>query len=78
MTKVEIRELYNLMFTEYADIVTIPDLCKMLDISERYAYRLVNNGYITGRKIGHSLKIPKINVINYVLSLDEQVDLNPN
>lgn len=78
MTKADIKELYKMMFTEYPDIVSIPELCSMLDVSERYAYKLVNDGYIQGRKIGHSFKIPKINVINYVLSLDGQVDLNPN
>ena len=53
-------------------------LAEQKKTGKRLGEVLVNNGYITGRKIGHSLKIPKINVINYVLSLDEQVDLNPN
>jgi len=78
MTKAELNELYKLMFTEYPDIVSISTLCQMLDISDRYAYKLVNDGYISARKIGHSYRIPKINVINYVLSVDQQVDLNPN
>lgn len=78
MTKAEINELYKLMFTEYPDIVSISDLRKMLNISDRYAYKLINDGYICARKIGHSFRIPKINVINYVLSIDKQADLNPN
>lgn len=78
MTKADIQELYKMMFTEFPDIVSIPDLCKMLDVSERYAYKLVNDGYIQGRKIGHAFKIPKVNVINYVLSIDQQIDLNSN
>ena len=78
MTKAEISELYKLMFTEYPDIVTIVDLQKMLGISDKCAYKLVNDGYIVGRRIGSSIKIPKINVINYVLSVDTQIDLNSN
>lgn len=78
MTKAEISELYKLMFTEYPDIVTIVDLQKMLGISNKYAYKLVNDGYIVGRRIGSSIKIPKVNVINYVLSVDTQIDLNSN
>ena len=78
MTKAEISELYKVMFAEYPDIVSIPELCKMLDVSTRYAYKLVNDEYILGRKIGHSFKIPKINVIKYVLSLEQQDNLNSN
>ena len=49
----EIREMYKLMFAEYPDIVTVKDLQAMLGIS---CIRLAN-----------AYKIPKINVINYVL-----------
>lgn len=67
MKKTELKELYGLMFTEYPDIVSIAQLQKMLDISRCLAYKLVSDGYIPGVKIGNSYRMPKVNVINYVL-----------
>lgn len=68
MNKSDIKELYATMFTEYPDIVTVDDLQEMLGISRHYAYKLITEGIIRGRKIGCAYKIPKINVINYALT----------
>ena len=67
MTKTEIRELYQVMFTEYPDIVGIRELQAMLGIGKNLAYSLVSDGYIKGITAGNKLRIPKINVINYAL-----------
>ena len=62
MKKGELRELYQMMFPEYPDIVTVKELREMLGISRKLDY-----GYIHAVKIGTTLKIPKISVINYVM-----------
>ena len=49
----EIREMYKLMFAEYPDIVTVKDL--------------LGEGGISCIRLANAYKIPKINVINYVL-----------
>ena len=61
------NELYSIMFSEYPDLVDIAQLQKMLGIGRHMAYSLVNNGSIGGLKIGRSFKIPKVNVINYIM-----------
>ena len=71
MKKGELRELYQMMFPEYPDIVTVKELREMLGISRKLAYKLIDYGYIHAVKIGTTLKIPKISVINYVIR-DEQ------
>ena len=63
----EIREMYKLMFAEYPDIVTVKDLQAMLGISRHAAYDLLGEGEISCIRLGNAYKIPKINVINYVL-----------
>lgn len=63
MKKGELRELYQMMFPEYPDIVTVKELREMLGISRK----LIDYGYIHAVKIGTTLKIPKISVINYVM-----------
>ncbi|HZJ78054.1 MAG TPA: helix-turn-helix domain-containing protein [Clostridia bacterium] len=70
MKKGQLKELYEMMFPDYPDIVTVAQLQKMLGVSRHLAYDLISDGYIRGVKIGNAYKVPKINVINYVLSED--------
>ena len=67
MRKTELKELYKMMFPDYPDIITVAQLQEMLGVSRHLAYDLINNGYISGVKIGNAFKIPKVNVINYVM-----------
>lgn len=67
MTKAEVSEFYNVMFTEYPDLLSINELRHMLGVSKHKAYDLINDGSINAIKIGNAFRIPKINVINYVL-----------
>lgn len=66
MKKSELKEIYQMMFPDYPDIVTVKQLREMLGISRPLAYKLINDGYIQAVKIGTSLKIPKISVIHFV------------
>ena len=68
MTKAELAELYKVMFPEYPDIVTVPQIQKMLGVSRHMVYDLIGDGWIPALKIGNAYRIPKINVINYALS----------
>ena len=68
MTKSEIQAMYEIMFTDYPDIVNVAQVQSMLGISRHLAYALIGDGYIHGLKIGNAYRIPKINVINYALS----------
>ena len=66
MKKSELKELYQMMFPEYPDIVTVRQLREMLGISRQLAYDLINDGELQAIKIGNSFKIPKVSVINFV------------
>lgn len=70
MKKSQLKELYELMFPEYPDIVDVRQLQNMLGISRHLAYDLIADGDIRGVKIGNAYKVPKVNVINYVLAED--------
>ena len=71
--KSELKDYYSMMYPDYPDIVTVPQLQKMLGVSRGLAYRLVRENEIHGIKIGNALRVPKVNVINYVLSDGEAV-----
>lgn len=59
-----IKENYELMFTSYPDIVNITQLTKILGIGVTLAY----NRNIKAVKIGREYKIPKTNVIEYIIT----------
>ena len=65
-----IQENYELMFTEYPDLVDVVQLKEMLDIGKTLAYRLVRNKTIPSLKVGREYKIPKRNVIAYLTKND--------
>ena len=53
MKKSELKELYQMMFPEYPDIVTVRQLREMLGISRQLAYDLINDGELQAIKIGN-------------------------
>lgn len=76
MKKSELKELYQMMFPDYPDIVTVKQLRDMLGVSRAIAYKLISDGEIQAVKIGTSLKIPKVSVINYVT--EEKKEVRPS
>lgn len=66
----ELTACYGLMFSEYPDIVNIRQLQAMQVIGRVAAdpqHGLLGEGEIGCIKLGNTYKIPKINVIRYVL-----------
>ncbi len=55
------------MFAEYPDVVDVQTLKNMLNVGQVLAYKLVKSGEIKSRKVGREYKIPKVNVIAYLL-----------
>lgn len=76
MRKSELKELYQMMFPDYPDIVTVHQLQKMLGISRNLAYELINDGEVQAIKIGNKYKIPKVSVINFVTEERKEVRQN--
>ena len=65
----DMKESYTLMFTDYPDIVNLTQMRKMLGgISNSLAYRMVREKKIKSKKVGREYKIPKVNVIKYVMT----------
>ena len=76
MKKSELKELYQMMFPDYPDIVNVKQLRDMLGVSRALAYKLISDGEIQAVKIGTSLKIPKVSVINYMT--EEKKEVRPS
>jgi excisionase family DNA binding protein len=58
----------NEMFADYPDVVDVSGLQSMLGgIGQQKAYELVRKGTIKAIKIGKLYRIPKINVITFLM-----------
>lgn len=55
------------MFEDYPDILTTEDLRNALNIGKNQAYSLLKDGTIKSFKIGRVHKIPKANLISYIM-----------
>ena len=54
------------MFNSYPDVLSVKQLCEILDIGKNTAYRLLQSGEIRSIKIGKVYKIPKKYVKAYI------------
>lgn len=70
--KSELKELYQMMFPEYPDIMTVAQLQQTLGVSHALAYKLIGDGYIPAVKTGSAFKIPKIDVVGFVMEEGER------
>lgn len=62
------NENYTNMFTSYKDVVNVDQLAEMLGIGITLAYRLVKQNTIKSIRVGRQYKIPKQNIIAYLLN----------
>lgn len=58
---------YKIMFAEYPDVVNVKKVSRMLGIGRDKVYKLVKTGEIQKIPCTRSIKVPKANVIEYIL-----------
>lgn len=54
------------LFEQYDDILTVDELCKILQIGKTSTYKLLKQQKIKSIKIGNSYRIPKLWLIDYI------------
>ena len=54
------------MFEGYPDVISVSELCEMLGISKRLAYRLLDRQEIRSVRVGRVFRIPKTAVIDFL------------
>ncbi|MBM6828908.1 helix-turn-helix domain-containing protein [Anaerotignum lactatifermentans] len=60
------KDAYSMVFSNYPDIVSVAQMSKMLGISEKSAYRLLQENSIEHFRVGRTYKIPKLHILNYL------------
>ena len=62
------RQAYRTMFKKYPDVLDIAKMCEMLAIGSKSAYKLLRDNKIGYLIIGRVYRIPKTNVIDYLIA----------
>ena len=61
------NEIYKSLFKEYADVVSVEQMCEMLGgMSTKTAYRLLRSGSIKSILAGRRYRIPKVYILEYL------------
>ena len=60
----------NTQFRDFPDMLTPPDITKMLNISKTSTYRLLSENIIPSIRLGRVYRIPKAYVLQYILSTE--------
>ncbi|MEK4186378.1 helix-turn-helix domain-containing protein [Paenibacillus sp. FSL L8-0494] len=55
------------MFHDYGDILTVDELMEILKIGRNTAYSLLRNNQIQAVRLGRTYRIPRENVIEYII-----------
>ena len=58
----------------YPDVMGVKDVCRILDISQKTAYSLLQKGIISHVRIGRVYKVPKKCLYRYLESASTQTD----
>ena len=67
----EAKDAYKIRFVSYPDVVNIEQMCEMLGgISKKTGYRLLKDNKIKCLVVGHRYRIPKINVLEFLMMAD--------
>jgi excisionase family DNA binding protein len=63
------------MFREYPDVLTVPNVQKILRIGHNTVYSLILSGKLYALKVGKSYRIPKVKVIDYLVGKDVKANV---
>lgn len=63
----------TVIFTSYPDIVDVRTMAKMLCVGLNTAYSLVDTGTIASVRIGRMHRIPKRNIISYIMGKGDDI-----
>ena len=74
MNNIKIDDKYKTMFSDYPDVVNAAQLSEMLGIKRHSVYELICEKKIKAFKLGNSYKIPKVNVIEYIVLSMENLE----
>ena len=64
-------EIYRLVFQEYPDVLNVKQVSKLLGVSTKTVYKLINDGTLSCLKVGREFRILKVTVMNYMRAFEK-------
>lgn len=64
-----------ILFKEYPDILTVPQVAQALGVGRKAVYDLVNNKILGAIRVGRKIKVPKFSLEEYVKTARNNVVL---
>lgn len=58
--------VYHAVFTDYPDVLNIPQVSKMLGVCDKTTYKLIATGSLPVIKVGRLYRVTKVSVLNYI------------
>jgi excisionase family DNA binding protein len=66
----EVRKMnerkYFSMFKNEPDVLTVPDVVRLLKLGKNTVYKLINDGTISSIKMGKKIIIPKVCLVEFL------------
>ncbi len=59
--------LYETIFEEYPKMLTVEEMCEILNIAKETGYRMIRRGEFEVLKLGRVIRIPKNQVLKYII-----------
>ena len=60
------EDMYQIMFREFPDVMTLNEVCKILGVSTKTGYKLIASGQLHALKVGRSYRVPKVYLFTYL------------
>jgi excisionase family DNA binding protein len=68
--EMEVRKMnerkYYSMFKNEPDVLTVPDVVRLLKLGKNTVYKLINDGTISSIKMGKKIIIPKVCLVEFL------------
>ena len=64
-----------ILFKEYPDILTVPQVAQALGVGRKAVYDLVNNKILGAIRVGRTIKVPNFSLEEYVKTARNNVVL---
>lgn len=65
--KITVKQAYKTMLTDYPDVLDLKNICEILNINRKTAYKALNSGQIPCVRISGRYKVAKLDLLNYLI-----------
>ena len=61
-----LQEMYCYIFKEYPDVLDVKQVSRILNVSTKTVYKLIQDNTLSSLKVGREFRVPKIFLLKYI------------